>query len=55
MTYRLEPHATLQLTITPAVTAKNSWDDLKPIFGLLKNDPLFQGDLSKLKKEIQDE
>ncbi|MDR1165021.1 MAG: hypothetical protein LBO66_03955 [Deltaproteobacteria bacterium] len=47
--------ATLQLTATPTPIAQSSWDDLKTVFGVLKDDPLFQGDLDELKKATRDE
>jgi hypothetical protein len=47
--------ATLQLTITPTVKPKKSWDDLRKVVGILKDSPLFQGETVELQRKLRDE
>jgi hypothetical protein len=47
--------ANLQLTITPTVTPKQAWENLREISGCLKDDPAFQGDSVEIQRKMRDE
>jgi hypothetical protein len=47
--------ANILLTITPTVTPKQAWANLREIAGCLKDDPAFQGNSVDIQRKMRDE